>query len=412
MADEPTTSEHKLADVVALLTSAPHRLMFLAGASAVLVSMAWWAMPWSASYFGWLGWPSAPVPAGWAHAVFAQYGMFGPFILGFLLTVFPRWQDRPSVPRKQYLAVFGGVFGGYLLAHVGLLGIRPLLIAGLGLMLFGWAVALAALSTAFTAKRDKHVISCYVALVFALIGLGAFLAFVLGAPWQLANFSIKIGTFGFLLPVFFTVSHRLIPFFSANVVGSTYKSIRPLWSLPLLWVLLLAHLGAELTHHGAWLWLADLPLLLFFLGHWLVWRPWRCRRPSILLVLYLAFAWLPVAFALYTIQSMVLWTHGDFVLGRAPVHALTVGFLGSMLVAMVTRVTLGHSGRPLQMGVIPWVTFGLLQLVVVARIYAELAPNTQLWLVVAAIGWLVAFLPWVLRSLSIYLTPRPDGKPG
>jgi uncharacterized protein involved in response to NO len=90
---------------------------------------------------------------------------------------------------------------------------------------------------------------------------------------------------------------------------------------------------------------------------------------------------------------------GDFALGRAPVHALTVGFFASMLVAMVTRVTHGHSGRPLQMGAIPWLTFGLLQLVVLARLWAELASNSALWLVIAAFGWLLAFAPWVLRAL-------------
>jgi uncharacterized protein involved in response to NO len=50
--------------------------------------------------------------------------------------------------------------------------------------------------------------------------------------------------------------------------------------------------------------------------------------------------------------------------------------------------------------------------VVLARIGAELAARTSLWLVVAAFGWVVAFAPWVLRSLWIYLTPRRDGIPG
>jgi uncharacterized protein involved in response to NO len=83
-----------------------------------------------------------------------------------------------------------------------------------------------------------------------------------------------------------------------------------------------------------------------------------------------------------------------------------------MLVAMVTRVTQGHSGRPLEMGGIAWLTFGLLQLVALARIYAEVAADAPLWLAFAAFGWIVAFLPWILRSLWIYATPRIDGKPG
>lgn len=409
---ERRAAEPKLAELIALITSAPHRLLFLTGALAVLVSMTWWALTWSAGSFGWLGWPAAPVPPGWAHAVFTQYGMLGPFILGFLLTVFPRWLDQPSLTRWRYVPVFGGVFGGYVLAHVGLLGLKPLLIVGLALMLAGWAVALFTLSCAITGKRDKHALSCYAALVLGFIGLGAFLAYVLGAPWQLANFSIKIGTLGFLLPIFFTVSHRLVPFFSGNVVGASYRSVKPAWSLPLLWTLLVVRLALELAHQSAWLWITDLPLLLFFLGHWLAWQPWKCLRPGLLLALYLASAWLPVAFALSSAQSSSLLLHGAYVLGRAPIHALTVGFFGSMMVAMVTRVTQGHAGRPLRMGPIPWLTFGLLQIVALTRIYAELTPNTPLWLTIAAFGWLVAFAPWVARSLWIYVTPRADGKPG
>jgi uncharacterized protein involved in response to NO len=83
-----------------------------------------------------------------------------------------------------------------------------------------------------------------------------------------------------------------------------------------------------------------------------------------------------------------------------------------MLVAMVTRVTQGHSGRPLEMGRIPWLTFCLLQVVALVRLYAEFSADLPRWLVIAAFGWLLAFLPWVVRSAWIFLTPRVDGKPG
>ena len=103
----------------------------------------------------------------------------------------------------------------------------------------------------------------------------------------------------------------------------------------------------------------------------------------LLFALHLGFAWLSVAFALYTLQSAWFAASGDFILARAPVHALTVGFFGSLLVAMVTRVTQGHSGRPLEMGSIPWLCFWLLQAVAVLRIAAELLPDTPGWLALA-----------------------------
>lgn len=403
-----------LAELPRLLAAAPHRLMFFAGATSVLTSMTWWSCVLVAGFLGHSA-PSAPVPAGWAHAVLTQYGMLPMFIFGFLLTVFPRWLGQPPLPRRAYVPVFAGIFGGYLLAHVGLLDHRPLLLAGLALMLAGWLAALIALGSVLLRdqRRDRHAESCFAALIIGLVGLAAFFAFACGASWAFAFAAIKLGTFGLLLPVYFTVCHRMIPFFSANAAtGRGYRAFRPGWSLPLLWTLALAHLAGELTHRFDLLFLADVPLALLFLVHWLGWQPWKCRRPGLLAALYLAFAWLPVAFALFAAQSLILRWTGDFALGRAPVHALTVGFFGSMLVAMVTRVTQGHSGRPLEMGRVAWLTFALLQLVVVTRIVAEVAPDHSVWLVAASLGWLLAFAPWVVRSLWIYLTPRIDGQPG
>ncbi len=400
-------------ELAARLAAAPHRLMFFAGATTVIVSMLWWSCYVAATYWG-HAFPSPPVPAGWAHAVLTQYGMLPLFMFGFLLTVFPRWMNQPTLTRRHYVPVFAGLFGGYLIAHLGLLGSKPALIVGLTAMLLGWIAGWVALGRVLLRNRarDRHALSCFVALTLGASGLLAFIASALGAPWPFAFVAIKLGTLGLLLPIYFTVCHRMIPFFSSGVVGPGYRVVKPIWSLPLVWALLLVHLALELTHRFDVLWLVDAPLVVCFLGHWLAWQPWKCTRPGLLAALYLAFAWLPVAFTLYTAQSLILFLNGHFVLGRAPVHALTIGFFGSMLVAMVTRVTHGHSGRALAMGMIPWLTFGLLQLVALIRIYAELATNMPRWLMIAAFGWLIAFLPWVGRSLWIYAMPRIDGKPG
>jgi uncharacterized protein involved in response to NO len=173
----------------------------------------------------------------------------------------------------------------------------------------------------------------------------------------------------------------------------------------------IAHLGLELLHAYAWLWLADVPLLALSLLA--LWRWWpRGPKPGILSVLFLGLAWLPVTFALYAVQSLVYLAGDGFILGRAPAHALFVGFFGSVLVAMVTRVTQGHSGRKIEMPKVAWFAFGGIQLVAVARIVADLAHDTAAWWALAAAGWLVALAPWVFRIGRIYLAPRADGKPG
>lgn len=404
---------HLLSELPALLASAPHRLMFLGGTLAVMLSMAWWTAVLAAGFAGW-SMPPAPVPPGWAHAMLTQYGMFPLFMFGFLLTVFPRWLGQPALQRRHYVPVFLGLFGGYLLAHIGLLD-RPLLLkAGLLLMLGGWLVGLVTLARVNLRSRhfDQHALSCLVALGFGACGLVAFTAFLFGASPQWALHAIKVGTFGLLLPIYFTVCHRMIPFFSGNVVGPGYRLFRPRWSLALLWLFALAHLAMTRLQADAWLWLADAPLAILFLVHVIGWQPWKCMRPGLLAVLHLSSLWLPFAFILFAVQSALLVFGSDLSLGRAPVHALTIGFFGSMLVAMVTRVSQGHSGRPLEMGRVAWLTFVLVQGVAVLRLAAEAAADTGAWLVVTGAAWLVAFLPWVLRSAWIVSTPRIDGKPG
>lgn len=401
------------AELPAVLASAPHRLLFLAGSVAVLLGMLWWALELTWMRFGLRGWPQPSIPPGWAHAMLLQYGMFPLFMFGFLLTVFPRWLSQPALPRARYVPVAGAVFGGYVLANLGLLDLPWLLKGGFLLMLAGYLSGLYTLAQVFRASRERndHARSCLLALGLGTLGLVAFLAYLFGGPDACATLAIKLGTFGLLLPIFFSVVHRMLPFFSGNVARG-YMVIRPRWSLPLVWLLLLAHLLLDWRGAPGWLWLADIPLALVFGWHALAWQPWKAMRPGVLAALHLAFAWLPLAFVLYALQDVMYAASGRLVLGRAPLHALAIGFFGSMLVAMVTRVTQGHSGRPLQMGAVAWLCFGLLQLVALLRIRAELGGDAYLWLVIAAYGWLLAFLPWVLRSAWIWLTPRVDGKPG
>ncbi len=181
----------------AVLAAAPHRLMFFAGASAILTSMLRWAAVLCGARFGFPHMPPAPVPPGWAHAILTQYGMLPLFVFGFLLTVFPRWTSQPALPRSRYVPVFAGMFGGYLVAHAGLLGHGGIFIAGLALMLAGWIAAMAALGGVLArGGGDAHAGSCYAALALGACGLAAFVAFALGAPWQLAFVAIKLGTFG------------------------------------------------------------------------------------------------------------------------------------------------------------------------------------------------------------------------
>jgi len=394
------------------LANAPHRLLFAIGAANVLLAMLWWSVWLVDARWHVFGLAQPRVYAGWLHAIVMQYQVLAPFIFGFLLTVFPRWMGLKDLTRWHYVPVGLGLFGGQLLTLLGALGPQHLVHVGALMSLAGWCTGLFLLLRLLWQElgRTWHAVSCAMALLLGLCGLLFYVAFLHTDDARQMFAAIKFGTFGLLLPVYFTVSHRMFPFFAGNVVAG-YKPWRPLWLLAAFWPLVLLHLGLELIHGYEWLWLADLPLLLLT-GGWL-WRNWpRGKAPPLLRVLFLGDAWLPIALALYCVQSVYYMASGEFLLGRAPAHALFIGFFGSLLVAMVTRVTQGHSGRPLQLGKVAAFAFVMIQLVCVTRIIGEVAPDPMAWQAVSACGWLLAFFPWVLRSLDIYLTPRIDGKPG
>lgn len=400
-----------------LLAAAPHRLLFFVGAANVFLAMAWWT--------GWLveaRWPGLlpmrqpTAPAGWMHAIVMQYQVLPPFMFGFLLTVFPRWLGREPLSRRHYLPVGLGLFGGQLLALAGLWsGGAGLLAAGLLASLLGWALALASLLGVLRHERETnwHARSCAVALLLGGIGLALVLAYLYSGNARLMFAAIKFGSFALLLPVYFTVNHRMTPFFASCVIPS-YRAWRPMWMLGAFWGLALLHLGLELVHAYAWLWLPDLPMTA--LATLLLWRWWPRRQaapmPAILRVLLLGFAWLPIAFAMYSAQSLWFAGTGEWAYARAPAHALFIGYFGSLLVAMVTRVTQGHSGRALELGRTATFAFAGVQLVAVVRIAAEARADAGAWQAAAAALWLLAFAPWLLHSAGIYLRPRVDGKPG
>lgn len=395
-----------------LLAQAPHRLMFFIGATNLLLAMAWWAVWLADARWQAFGLRQPQVWAGWLHAFVMQYQMLPSFIFGFLLTVFPRWMGLPDLSRWRYLPVGAGLFGGQLATIAGAFGYPPGIIVGFWLTLAGWLVGTFTLGPMLLREQGVtwHARACFAGLLLGVAGLLAWAAFLHGGDARWAFVSIKLGTFGLLLPVYFTVAHRMFPFFAGHVVAG-YAAWRPLWLLGAVLALSFSHLALELVHAYAWLWLADVPLLaLLLLALWKWWP--RSKAPALLNVLFIGLAWLPAAIALYAFQSIAYRLTGLFLLGRAPAHALFVGFFGSVLVAMVTRVTQGHSGRKLVMPKAAWFAFAAVQLVALTRIFAEVLPDGMAWQAFAAVGWLAAFAPWVARIGRIYLSARVDGKPG
>lgn len=394
-----------------VLTAAPHRPLFAAGALQLVAVMVFWALELAARLP--LGIPAMryAVPAPWAHAVLMLYAIFPFFIFGFLLTVYPRWLGLSPVPRAAYVRVFVLMAPGALLAYVGFYAHTGILALGIALMIAGWLSGLASLLAVARQTRDPgpHVRVLNLALTGGALGLLAFLGAVLLGRTALYVIAREAGLWLFLVPVIFVVSHRMVPFFSQSALPN-YEAMRPAFSLPVMGLCVVGHFVVEVAGIPAWRLLFDAPLAAVALHH--TWR-WGFRRSfevRLLAMLHIAFLWLGIAMALYAAQSAAL-LFGVDALGRAPLHALGIGFIAGMAIAMASRVTLGHSGRPLAADRLTWAVLLALNVVALTRIAAEFLPTTPLNLL-AALGWLAAMGIWAVRYTPMYARPRLDGKPG
>jgi uncharacterized protein involved in response to NO len=395
------------------LFASPHRVFFAGGLLQLLLVMVVWTTELAGRLHPALAVP-LHLPPLWVHLFLMVYGTFPFFIFGFLFTVFPRWLGGPPIARRQLIAVSALLGAGQLLFYVGAYRAGPTLIAALGLILAGWAAALVALLRvhAVARQRGQHEPLLELALAGGLAGVAAYLAAVASGSATLFAVARELGLWLFLVPVVFLVAHRMIPVFSQGTLMD-YLMVRPAWAPPLMLACAAGHAALDLAGLAAWRWLADLPLTVAALHLSWVWQFRRSFHARLLAMLHVAFLWLGIAMLLYTLQGLALLVTGTDPLGRAPLHALGIGFFTGMIVAMASRVMLGHSGRPLAADRLTWLALLGIDVAALVRIAAELWPvwGTGLNLL-AGLAWLAALLPWVAHYLPMTLRPRVDGQPG
>ena len=399
-------------------TSAPHRVMFLGGALQSIAVMLWLLVEMAARY-GVAGhaadWPVAPAAV---HGYLMIYGLFPFFIFGFLMTTYPRWMNDREIPARRYVPAFVLLMAGDIGFYAGLLVDRITLFAAVLLALAGWGAALYALLRVLLDARHpdkRHPQIIFIALSMGWCSLAAYAVWLWSDDAAWLSFAMQGGLWFFLLPVFASVAHRMIPFFTSTALPQ-HLVARPYWAW---WVMLAAgvtHGLLQLADAAAWLWLCDLPLAVAALYLTYAWGLRRSLGIPMLGVLHIGFAWLGIAMLLSAVQSIVLFLSGGtvFVWGLAPLHALTVGCFATLLIGMGTRVTLGHSGLPMRADTPIKLMFAGIQLAAMLRVLADMLPvSIAHWLYFAAAAvWLVCFVPWVSRYLPIYCKPRADGKPG
>lgn len=401
---------------LARLASVPHRFFFLAGAIQLVAVALWWLADLGGRYAGLYGPIAWTVPAPWAHGFLMVFTVFPFFVFGFLMTAMPNWTGVP-VARRAHLAAGLPMVLGVASFYAGLALDARLALAGVALLVTGWLTGVTALARVVRANRgrDRHA-----AGLTALLGVGALAAASFGG-WlatgagAFAIASRHAGLWLFLLPLFLTVAHRLVPFFSSRVIEA-YVTFRPRWSIRLLVAGCAAHFALELASAGAWLWVVDAPMAAWVGFLALKWGLRGSFRARLLVMLHLSLVALAAALALYALDSVTLALAGSAPLGLGPLHALAIGYFTAQTVAMVSRVSLGHSGRALEADSLTWRAFLGVLAVALLRVLSELwivPPQARVSLaLVAGLLWLAVFAPWAARYVPIYLAPRADGKPG
>lgn len=402
------------------ISAAPHRSLFLVGALQGVFTLLWWIVDLAGRYAV-LGsasnWSVAPI---WAHAFLMTYGFFPFFILGFLFTTYPSWMGGEKVQPREYMATCLLMTVGVMLFYVGMLAGKPVVMIGIAIMLAGWSIAcyvLLRILTNASGADKRHAMVTSAALLMGWLGVACYLLWLLTDHWVLLNFSRTAGIWFFLLPIVLTVSHRMIPFFSSRVLEN-YVLVRPYWMLWLMLVCTFAHGLLQLLNIIDYLWVVDFPLAICALYLSYKWGFLRSFSVSLLAVLHISFAWLGLSMLLYGAQSLILLlTEGKLLIfGLAPLHALAIGYFASMVLGMASRVTIGHSGRPLVLDHFTWLLFIGFQAATIVRILADIVPAAasmapQLYLL-AGLIWLCCFIFWAVHYAPIFWRQRVDGKPG
>jgi uncharacterized protein involved in response to NO len=303
--------------------------------------------------------------------------------------------------------------GGWLLAWAGL-AIPALLAPGLAGVVIGWMIAGRHVWRIASAPHEerRHIALTAVAVSIGALGLALFSGYALTQEPVLARLALNLGIWGYLLPVFVIVIHRMLPFFSGSVIQG-FSGYRPFWAL---WLILAGSVGhgvlafAELPQVS---WIFDLPAALA--AGWLTlrWRIAESFAAPILAVLHVGFAWCGFAFGLFAVHSLLV-SGGHAGLGLAPLHALTLGFLTSTLIGMASRVTLGHSGKPITGDATMWRGFWIMQAAALLRIAGEFVhlPGPFDLSFLASLLWVGAFGAWTLKYAPNTWRPRADGQPG
>jgi uncharacterized protein involved in response to NO len=123
----------------------------------------------------------------------------------------------------------------------------------------------------------------------------------------------------------------------------------------------------------------------------------------------MGYAWLPIGLAL-----KACWLLGDLAFAMKWQHALAAGVFATMILAVMTRASLGHTGRPLIVAPEITIAYLLLTLSVALRVFGGVIwpERYALAVSIAGLAWMMSFLIYLIVYTPILVGPRADGKSG
>lgn len=370
----------------------------LAGVYAALVIPVWMALLYGFAL------PQAPLPALAWHAHEMLYGFVAAAVAGFLLTAVPSWTGQRGFAGAPLLALVL-VWAAGRVAVTLPLGLAPAVIAAVDLA-FIPALALTIIPSLVRSGNRRNFV--FVGFLVLLFAANLHFHFTGAASTEALPLAVNV-----VLLMVALVGGRVVPAFTASGLKQRGIDVR-IRRHTLLDVAALAATGAVLvvdlvspggTIAGAVAATAALVLALRLSR----WQGHRTLGEPLLWVLHVAYAWLPVGLAL-----KAAWLLGAPLPGASWLHALTAGAFSTMILAVMSRAALGHTGRPLLAPRGMGIAYCLLTGAALARVFGPaLEPQAwSLWLSGAGALWTAAFSLFVVVYAPILCRPRADGRPG
>lgn len=376
------------------------RPFFLGGSVFAIISIATWVLVLA----GYTKSTSHISASQWhAHEMLYGYGMA--IIAGFLLTAVRNWTNLPT-PTKLPLAL---LFGSWLLARlINLLPDHTFTLLAMCLDIgFGlWLVAAVAMPIIKSKQWAQLAVVTKLTLLLTgnlLFYLGALKVFASGV--MLSQWIAIV----LMLSLILMIGRRVIPFFIERGVGYPIKLKQSKWvdiSIMLAFIGWLVSLLATLPMLGAISCALIFILNSYRLAYWHTTGIWKV---PLLWSLYSAMWLIDIGFLFTALQTILAYPY------TWGLHVFTIGGIGLMTVAMMARVSLGHTGRDIRNppNIVSWI-FGLIIAAVIFRVFLPMwMPDLyQTWLVISGIIWCLAFTLFVMTYAAILIKPRVDGLDG